>query len=524
MTPSQPFIFLYGPPGSGKSTLGSLLSEALGLPFTDLDAEIEARQGKRIPEIFAAQGEPAFRRAEQEALEAVCRSPGERVVALGGGALLAPANRALAEARGRILLLHAPAERLAARLARPASGGPRPLLGTPQETRRRLETLLAARRAHYASFPLRLEASPPPQELLWQALAALGRFRLQGMGAPYEARLLPGGLDAAGEHFRRLRLRGPVALVTDENVAPHHAPRTLASLRRAGYAAEALTLPAGEEHKTPETLARLWAFFLASGVERGSTVAALGGGVVGDLTGFAAATFLRGVAWVNFPTSLLAMADASLGGKTGADLPQGKNLIGAFHAPRLVLADPETLSTLPAVEFRSGMAEVIKHAVIGDTALFARLRRGGSPARMREMLGRVLAVKVRIIEADPYEKGRRAALNFGHTLGHAIETASGYRLRHGEAVAIGMVAETRLAERLGIAEAGLAEEIATALRAWGLPVAIPPEMDPAALEALMQYDKKKRGGVVHFSLPARLGEVRTGITIDEETFPLREIL
>ncbi len=495
-------IFLYGPPGSGKSALGRALAEALALPFTDLDAEVERRAGTTIPQIFAARGERAFRQLEREALHAVCRLPGERVVALGGGALLDERSRALAERRGTVLLLHAPPETLAARLQ--ADETPRPLAAEGH-----LYRLLAARRAHYAAFPRRLESAAPLPELVWRAQIALGAFRVEGMGRGYDVRVQPGGLETLGERLRSRGLDGPVALVTDENVAALHAPRALESLRRAGYAAEAVVLPAGEAHKTLESVSRLWAAFLELGLERGSTVAALGGGVVSDLAGFAAAAYLRGIPWAALPTSLLGMADASLGGKTGADLPQGKNLVGAFHAPRLVLADPQTLATLPEDEFRNGMAEVIKHGVIGDPGLFAAARRGEQPDAARAM-----AVKIRIIRQDPYEGGRRAALNFGHTIGHALEQASGYRLRHGEAVAIGMVAEARLAEGLGLAEAGLAEEIAAALRTWKLPTEIPADIPAERWQAVMQFDKKKRRGVVHFSLPVRLGEVRTGIRID----------
>jgi 3-dehydroquinate synthase len=309
-------------------------------------------------------------------------------------------------------------------------------------------------------------------------------------------------------------LRGPVALVSDETVGALFAGRVVRSLEAVGYPSRTVLIPPGESQKTHSTVVRLWEAFLAAGVERGSTVIALGGGVVGDLAGFAAATWMRGVPWVYLPTTLLAMADASLGGKTGIDLPQGKNLVGAFHPPRLVLADPETLTTLPTAELRSGLAEVVKHGLIGDPVLFELLAVNRQPP-MADIVRRSMAVKVGIIQADPFEKGPRAALNLGHTVGHAVELASGYRLRHGEAVAVGMVAEARLAEGIGLAEHRLANTIAAALKNLALPTEIPASCEcQAVLEALYQ-DKKRRNGKILFSLPVRVGEVKTGIVIED---------
>ena len=268
------------------------------------------------------------------------------------------------------------------------------------------------------------------------------------------------------------------------------------SVRKAGYEAHLLTIPAGEQNKTLETVVSLWRGFLEAGLDRKSTVVALGGGVTGDLAGFAASAFMRGIAWVGVPTSLLAMADSSLGGKTGFDLPEGKNLVGAFHSPRLVLADPDVLQTLPEVEFRSGMAEVVKHGIISDPALFALCAAGYEAVKndLTNLVRRAMAVKIRIIEADPFERGLRAALNFGHTVGHALELVSGFRLRHGEAVAIGMVAEARLAERLALAGGGLSERIAETLRGLNLPVEIPPDLPRDDILKAMRVDKKEGRG------------------------------
>ncbi len=256
-------------------------------------------------------------------------------------------------------------------------------------------------------------------------------------------------------------LTGPLAVVSDSNVAEIYAPPLMASLHRSGYSADSIVIPAGEAHKTFATVQKLLDGFINYGLDRSSTVVALGGGVVGDLAGFAAAIFLRGVRWVAVPTSLLAMVDASLGGKTGADLPQGKNLVGAFHPPALVLADLETLATLPEVELRNGLAEVIKHGLIGDPQLFDLCSMGITGIRddFVGLIRRAVAVKVSVIRSDPYEQGPRATLNLGHTLGHGLELATDFKLRHGEAVSIGTVAAARLAERMKIAPDGLAEKV-----------------------------------------------------------------
>ena len=511
MTGPGIFLFLYGPPCAGKTSLGARLAERLRLPFYDLDGLIEAGQGSSIEQIFAGQGEPGFRKIESAALAELLECP-PGLVALGGGSLLDAGNRTRVERAGKVLCLQAGLDALADRLR--ASAAVRPLLAGEPVTR--LEKLMSQRAGHYDSFDLRLDTSRlQPEETLEAAMLELGVFWVEGMGAGYPARVLAGGLGQAGALLRQAGLRGPLALVCDHNLAGLHAPQVEDSLQAAGYTVHRVVIPAGEQHKNLSSLAALWEDFLAAGLERGSTVVALGGGVTGDLAGFAAATYLRGVAWANLPTSLLAMVDASLGGKTGIDLPQGKNLAGAFHPPALVLADPGALDTLPPGELRSGLAEVVKHGLIGDPSLFDLCAGGfdGVQSNWETIVRRSMAVKIRVIQADPYERGLRAVLNLGHTIGHAVEQASQYRLRHGEAVAIGLAAETRLAERLGLAETGLAEQVAAVLQALGLPDRIPPGLDPAAIREAMRLDKKRTDGLVRFSLPVRVGETRHGIGV-----------
>lgn len=504
-------VFLYGPSGSGKSSIGRLLAQNLNIPFVDLDAEIEARSGMPIPEIFTTQGESCFREWERTTLALIPTSE-EQIIALGGGALTLPETCQIAERAGEVVLLHAAPETLLARL-QSAETEARPLLAG--DAHQKLEALLARRGEHYASFERQLDTSHlSPEEAAWELQIMLGRYHLKAMPPAYDVRVQPGGLDHLGALMRARGLHGPVAVVTDENVGALYLPRALQALQKSGYAARGITIPAGEAHKTLETVSRLWAEFLSADVERRSTVIGLGGGVVGDLAGFAAATFLRGVPWVTVPTSLLAMVDASMGGKTGADLPQGKNLIGAFHPPRLVLVDPDVLATLPAAELRSGMGEVVKHGVIADAKLLRDLSGFQNLKDLEKMVSRAMAVKIRVIEQDPFEGGIRAALNLGHTIGHAVELVSGFTVRHGEAVAIGTVAEARLSEQMGIAHVGLADEIAAVLRDVELPTEIPPELDRQAILDAMQFDKKKSAGTVKFALPAAIGDVRVGIEVN----------
>jgi 3-dehydroquinate synthase len=308
-----------------------------------------------------------------------------------------------------------------------------------------------------------------------------------------------------------------------------------------------VVFPAGESSKTLDTLRALYSACLAHSLDRHGTILALGGGVVGDVAGFVAATFMRGVRWVNLPTTILAMADSSLGGKVGVDLPEGKNLVGAFHPPTLILADFDTLATLPAIETRCGLAEIIKSALIADPALFSEINSfynmnqhpEYSEAQSKDVLPsapllpsearspaafpcppafvtRAASIKVGFVTSDPFEKAERAKLNLGHTIGHGVESASGYALRHGEAVAIGLVAEARLAETLGLAASGLAEQIATCLQNVGLPTRCV-GLDPHAIRAAMSGDKKKSGGQLKFTLPKNIGEVEFGIEVEEQT-------
>jgi 3-dehydroquinate synthase len=474
-----------------------------------------------IPEIFTNEGENGFRQKEKEMLNNLLNGKGQ-VIALGGGALLDPENREKVENSGQVLCLTAHPRTLLERL----KGDPekRPLLSG--DLVEQLRDLLMHRVEHYASFPLKLYTQDMPlHDVAWQAQLLLGSFRVTGMGDGYDVRVLQGNLDYLGESLELRNLRGPILIVSDDNVGKLYNQRAAESLQDFGFKVHQITFPAGETHKNMDTISKIWDACLMAGLERGSSVVALGGGVVNDLAGFAAATYMRGVSWVAVPTSLLAMVDASLGGKTGADLRQGKNLVGAFHSPRLVLVDPALLETLPEREFRGGMAEVVKHAVIDDEELFERCSQGWQAVQTdwTSLVSKAMAVKIKIIQQDPFEKHQRAVLNFGHTIGHALEKVTNYSLSHGEAVSIGMMAETRLAQLSHITVPGVAPKIEQALSELGLPTEIPDSVDRTELLEAMEVDKKKADGTIRFALPIRIGYMHASAQIHSLNTHIMEI-
>jgi shikimate kinase / 3-dehydroquinate synthase len=498
-------IFLYGPVGVGKSTIGKVLAHNLNLPFLDSDQVIETNAGMSIPQIMAQQGEMACRDMETAALKQIINNK-ESVIALGGGALLREENRALVENNGRVIFLMAELNTLLGRLR--SDSNQRPLLAG--DLHEKLTALLAKRKEHYNSFPLRFDANEVPEEVASRIQVVLGRFHLSAMG---EYDVIVGQVFSLTD----FPMQNPI-IVTDENVAKFHLENTESVLRSSGCEPKAVIVPAGERHKNLETVSRLWKSFLENGLDRKSTVIALGGGVIGDMAGFAASTYMRGINWIGVPTTLLSMVDASLGGKTGFDLPEGKNLIGSFYPPKLVLADPQVLRTLPEAEFISGLAEVVKHGIISDPELFELCACGLDwvKANLEDVVKRAMAVKIKIIEEDPYEKGFRAALNLGHTVGHAVELVSKFELRHGEAVAIGMITEANYAERIGIAKTGLAHGIADVLSKLGLPTSIPKGMPVEEIIRAMRVDKKKNFSAIRFALPLEIGQVELVEVIDLE--------
>lgn len=340
----------------------------------------------------------------------------------------------------------------------------------------------------------------------------MGTIRIQLDDRGYDIHISPGLLSVSGELIARVCAGRNAAIVTNPHIGALYSPDVVASLASAGISSQIITVPAGERYKTLRTVARMYERFLDQKLDRGGVVIGLGGGVIGDMAGFAAATYLRGVDFVQVPTSLLAQVDASVGGKTGVNLSRGKNLVGAFHQPKLVIIDVSVLRTLPARQFRSGLAEVIKHGIIRDESYFSFVEQNMTaikrldPATLEHTIQRSCEIKADVVRQDERESGLRRVLNFGHTTAHAIESLTGYgTYLHGEAVAIGMVTASILARRLGLAEPGLVERIIGILRGAGLPYRLPASVDPRLLVAAMGLDKKVAHGRLHTVLAPAIG-------------------
>ncbi|MDP8908036.1 MAG: 3-dehydroquinate synthase [Chloroflexota bacterium] len=533
-------IVLIGFSGTGKSTVARELATRLGWAAHDIDEEIEARLGRSIPEIFATDGEPFFRSIEGAILDEALAT--ERVViATGGGAVVAaewwsparlcdPHTLVVALDASANTILHRLRAQAAAegeRVARPMLAGDDPLA--------RITSLKTARQAVYDRADLtlvvdRLQVDQVVDEIEGVARHVDAAAPFLTLDAVSGQSVIYAGSGVVSQLAGLIAARWPTSrrmwLAADANVAPTHGERVAASLRSTGVQVQLTTVPPGEGSKSLVGAGALYDWLLDGGVERGDVVVALGGGVVGDLVGFVAATCLRGVGLVQVPTTLLAMVDSSVGGKTGINHRAGKNLIGAFYQPPLVVIDPDLLATLPAREITSGWAEIVKHAVIQPSTpggergdLLPALERMVEPLRTRRepalswMIRRNVALKAAVVAADERESGMRAILNFGHTFGHAIE-ASGYELLHGEAVSVGMAGAIRLSQLLGMCEEADVARLERLLTAFGLPIRA--AGDPAAVLQLMRSDKKRIGGRQRWILPTSAAgvEIRSDVADD----------
>jgi len=518
-------IILIGFSATGKSRVAPLAAQALGWEALDTDAQVEKLAGKPIPAVFAQEGEARFRQYERQVLMKALEGE-KQVIAAGGGAILDPKNRERMRQRGFVVLLEARPRTILERLSQDPNS--RPLLQGPDPLAR-IKELKARREPFYAFAHHTLPTDQLSLEVVakrvaraykaWSTPSALVRTPTQT--CPIYVRW--GGLEGLGELMRERGLGERAVVISDVIAFSHHGERVIASLEGAGFRSFPYTFPAGEESKGLETARRIYDFLVEQRAERGWAVVALGGGVVGDLAGFVAATYLRGLPLVQAPTSLVAMVDASIGGKVGVNHPQAKNLIGAFHQPHFVLADPSCLLTLPRRELVSGFAEVIKHGLILDKRLFAFVEARAPDLLSLEppSLSRAVAwsarIKAKVVTQDERETtGLRTLLNYGHTIGHAVEAATGYaRFLHGEAVAIGMTGAVRLSQRLGLVGEEVVKRQESLLQAFGLPTACP-RVSPDRIIQAMELDKKIREAEVHWVLLEGIGRATTHHQVPQE--------
>ncbi len=506
-------LIISGFMASGKSSVGKRAAELSGRPFVDLDARVEARFGQPISRIFAERGEASFRQAEREELTSLLDTalPSAPVISVGGGCLVRRELRLLAMDRAVVVSLQVSPDEVVARVG---GDGSRPnLAGDPKG---RAEELLELRGPAYAEAHERIETRGfSVNDVALRALAVWKRDPL-GVAAGEASYSVEVGSGVGPERLSAA-CEGATGLllVSDRNVAPLHARRLEALLLQGSRKLARLDFVPGEQHKSLASVQSALEAALSAGLDRKCRFVALGGGVTTDMTGFAAATYLRGVGWLGLPTTLLSMVDASVGGKTGVDLGAAKNAVGAFWQPLRVLCDVDYLKTEPERGYLGGLSEVVKTALIGDAELFELLEREASgviardPALLADIVRRCIRVKARIVSADPREAGLRAVLNLGHTVGHALEAQAGYeRLTHGEAVGLGLVAALRIGEKLGHTPPALSERTRALLTKLRLMTAI--ELEPLNEAAeLIGHDKKRAGGHVSFVFARGLGDVFT---------------
>jgi shikimate kinase / 3-dehydroquinate synthase len=514
---SKANVILTGFMGTGKTTVGRTLADQLGYDFVDTDQLIESRIGMSIANFFREQGEPAFRALESEIVKELAERSGV-VISTGGRLMLDAANAAALSKTGRVFCLVATPEEILQRVSNDTHE--RPLLQVPNPLENIVE-LLQEREKGYRRFSQFKTSEKLPLTIaseLAEFVQGERDVRLE-ISAPTLAYEFIVGSGILPFVTSLAKIAGPVAIITDESVAPLYA-------HSCGVIDTIIAVPPGRQHKTLATAQSVCEQLLDAGFDRSGTIIALGGTVISELAGFIAATYMRGVDLVQCPTSLLAMVDTSIGGKAGIDLPQGKNLIGAFKQPKTVIADVATLQSLSPRAFASGMAEVIKHSLIADSDLLQKIEAGNwvqtagelqqQESELQALVAQAIQVKINIIQEDPYDQGRRTVLNFGHTFANAIEQLSHHRVRHGEAVAMGMVAATHLSVQLGFCATELLKRVESVLAAAGLPTRIPADLEPGHLIQAMSSDKKKKDGKLRFVLIRRIGDVFVTDQVAEE--------
>ena len=539
-------VFITGFSGTGKTTTGHEVARLLGWTFVDVDDEIVASTGMAIEDIFSQHGEEEFRRLERETLSQIARAD-RQVVSTGGGTIMDERNRATMDSSGVVVLLEARPDTIIRRLRQQqveqgADLVARPMLDS-DDLRQRVHSLKSERQfnytlAHWTVHTDLLTPSEAAAEVV-RGLDTVTARRTAASDSPdpdpdlaAEVRTSSGsyplwvGWDIIEELAERVRsvLDTRVAYVISDTGAQPQARRVQVSMERAGIPTHLFFIPSGEQSKTLETAQRIYSWLAGLKAERGHLILAVGGGVVGDLAGFVAATFLRGIPYAQVPTTLLAMMDASIGGKTAVDLPQGKNLVGAFYQPKFVLADVSTLRTLPERELNSGWAEALKHGLIMDEGLLSTFEsqresiRSLEPEIATDVIRRSMAIKAAVVSKDEKETlGIRVLLNYGHTIGHGLEAATGYgQYLHGEAVSVGMMGAARIGCDVGLMSAADVERQKSVLADYGLPLHAK-GVDPDRVLDAMRSDKKTSAGAIRWVLLDGIGKATTKNDVPPET-------
>jgi len=561
-------LIITGFSGTGKSLVAKEVARGLNWDFLDTDDEIVKQTGKPIAEIFRQDGEARFRELERETIRKACQQR-QTVIAIGGGAIVDPKNYELLAKTGLIVCLEAKPETIYERLFREAARSSktevRPLLAVDNPLER-IRQLKASRQPYYAKAGWTihtdgLSVSEVAEEVIRAARllrrtdsSQLSAFSDKDIACMVETATQSypifvgyGLLDKLGEKMKQAALSGTATVISDENVFSLYGSKVEGILKDAGFVVNSFVVPPGEETKSMDYAIKIYDFLVEHRAERDDIIIALGGGMVGDLAGFVAATFLRGMPWVQVPTSLVAMVDASIGGKVGVNHPEGKNLIGAFYQPNLVLADPQTLTTLPQRELTSGWSEVIKHGLILDREFFEFLESNVDrlkklePQLLTQAIARSAAIKAQVVSQDEKEReGRRTLLNYGHTIAHGLEAATQYkRLLHGEAVAIGMVGAAKLSQRLGLLSSDAVERQQALLEKFGLPMSLRTEaasqrrgrkrsnlkLSLAGITRAMELDKKVRGKAIRWVLLQDIGEamIRNDVPQQDVLAVIREL-
>ena len=507
-------VVLTGFMGTGKTVVGRSLAEELGYEFVDTDRLIEQKTGQSISEIFRDDGEAHFRKVEKEVIRQLSCREG-LVVATGGGAVMDTENMVFLRQKGWLICLTASPETILSRLKEEPD---RPLLNSSDRLSE-IQRLLNFRRPCYDQVDYAIETDRMSVRQVtrrlqkWLTTQLSHRIKVALPQNPYEIEIGWGILEALGERLTHLGLGQKVAVVTNPLVKRLYGATVLKGLNKAGFKTLFIEIPDGERFKITRWISRIYDELIHHKFERESCLVALGGGVIGDMTGFAAATYLRGIPYIQVPTTLAAQVDSSIGGKTGVNHPRGKNLIGAFYQPRLVYTDAQVLETLDKRNFISGLAEVIKYGVIADAEFFNFLERALpeiialNPHYLLPAIWRSCEIKAQVVQEDEREGGLRKILNYGHTLGHALEAVTAYRkYLHGEAISIGMVFAAKLAYDLGLCEQKTVHRQETLLVHADLPVAMP-KITPAEILEAMSHDKKVKGGEIHFVLADQIGHV-----------------